>query len=301
MRSHRVLITGSNGSLGQHLAKYYLNSEDKLLATSYGQNRISALENNYQTLDITNYSNVKSVIDDFRPDIIFNTAAATDVDGCEDEHLKCDSINNQGVQNFVKAFEELSVTPHFVQISTDFIFDGEQEEYAETDEPNPVSEYGRSKWLGEQAILESNYGRYTIIRTSLVYGVGEVLNKGNIFLWAMSKLRENQVLTIVNDQFRTPTYVKDLSKACIKVAEKQYFGMLNIAGAENLSMYDYIIKVANYLNKDNDLITAISSDVLSQKAKRPMRSGLNIDKARRLIDYNPTKFEDSLREMDTLS
>lgn len=301
MNSKKVLITGSNGLLGQHLVKHYLNSKGEFLATSNGPNRLSFLDDNYQELDITSAGDVKKTLYNFQPDVVINTAAATNVDGCEDHPKKCDEINHVGIMNLIKAFKELEINPHLLQISTDFIFDGEKKEYSEDDIPNPISEYGKSKFKGEQSILNSGYENYTIIRTSLVYGVGEALNKGNIFLWAMSKLRDHQELTIVDDQFRSPTYVNDLSQACVIVANTGEKGVINIAGAQVLSMYEYVRKVAKYVNVDPKLVKPITSDMLDQKAKRPKKSGLIIEKAQLLLNYIPTKFEDSLYEMDTNS
>lgn len=301
MAVKKVLITGSNGLLGQHLVKYYLDSDDEFLATSNGSNRLSFLHDNYQELDITNKESVKRVVLDFQPQVIINTAAATNVDRCEEYPVKCDEVNRVGVKNLVNVLNEIENTPHLIHISTDFIFDGKKREYSEEDLPNPISEYGKSKLKGEQTILECGYKKFTIIRTSLVYGVGEALNKGNIFLWAMSKLRDHQELTIVNDQFRSPTYVKDLCKACVSIANTGEKGIINIAGAEILSMHAYVCKVAKYVKVDSNFVKAITSDKLDQKANRPKNSGLLIEKARELLNYSPTKFEDSLYEMDTNS
>ncbi len=300
MSSKKVLITGSNGLLGQHLAKYFLQSDKEVLATSSGQNRISALEHNYQSLDVTNPSQVKAVIADFQPDIIINAAAATNVDGCEDNPHNCDKINHQAVTHFINSFDQLEVTPHFIHISTDFIFNGTKNEYLEDDEPDPISEYGRSKWMGELALKNSLYKNYTIVRTSLVYGVGESLNKGNVFLWAMSKLRNDETLSIVDDQFRSPTYVNDLCLACVKISDLGIKGIINIAGDQILSMYEYVQKVSDYVGKSRTLVKAISTYTLNQKAKRPKNSGLNINKAKNKIGFEPTKFEQSLAEMDSL-
>lgn len=298
MGSKKILITGSNGLLGQHLVNYYNGSDEEYLATSFGPNRINGIDHNYQSLDITDSDELKAVVESFQPDVIINTAAATNVDGCEDDPDGCDKINHRGVTNFLRCFEELQVNPHFIQISTDFIFNGEKREYLETDKPDPKSVYGLTKCLGEKSIFESGYKNYTIVRTSLVYGVGQALNKGNIFLWAMEKLRNDQELTIVDDQFRSPTYVNDLCKACVSIAESKENGIINIAGEHTKSMFEYIRIVAKFVDKDPDLVRAISTATLKQRAERPKCSGLIIDKAKRLLNFSPTKFEDSLREMD---
>ena len=297
----RVLVTGSNGLLGQHLTSLLLKQDAVLLATSFGPNRIVEVENCFKSLDISNYQDTLKTINSFKPDLVINTAAATNVDECEHEKGKCDDINHKGVKNLISAFTELKIEPYLIHLSTDFIFDGNKKVYKENDQPKPISVYGLSKWLGEEAILKSGYENYVIVRTSLVYGVGKALNKGNIFLWAMEKLRNGESLTIVDDQFRSPTYVNDLAKACLKLTEKKYKGILNIAGPETRSMHEYIIKTAEYVGVDPNKVTPISSQTLAQVAKRPPCSGLDINLAEKEIDYNPTPFKISLAEMDSVS
>lgn len=298
----RVMITGSNGLLGQHLIKEYADSPIELLATSFGENRLSFLNDEaYQSLDLANKDEVFNAVRNFLPDVIINAGAYTNVDGCEDEPEQCDAVNHRAVEYFMDSFKALSIEPHFIQISTDFIFNGEKRVYSETDSADPISEYGLSKWRGEEVLLNGNFKNYTIIRTSLVYGVGEALVKGNIFSWAMSKLREGSPLTIVDDQFRSPTYVNDLARACRTVQEKEIKGIINIAGPETHSMHEYIEKVAEYVNVEKSKVQPIKTEELAQKANRPAGSGLSIAKARKEFGFSPTTFEESLRELDAKS
>src|SRR5699024_3687043 len=119
----------------------------------------------------------------------------------------CYAVNRDGVTNLMTAIQRKSI--HLIQISTDFIFDGQQSRYTESDNPNPSGDYGKSKWEGEKRMQSFQHTQQTIVRTSLIYGIGEALVKGNIFPWAMEQLRQGKSLTIVDDQFRTPTFVED--------------------------------------------------------------------------------------------
>lgn len=294
----RVLITGSNGLLGQHLLKQFKTANYEILATSAGPNRISSFTGNYRSLDLSNPSEVTAIVSDFKPDIVINAGAFTNVDACEDRKEECDAVNHRAVQYFLDAFDALSITPHFIQLSTDFIFDGTEREYSEEDEPSPISEYGKSKYKAEQILLGSSYQNYVIIRTSLVYGIGEALVKGNIFSWAMKKLRLGELLTIVDDQFRSPTYVEDLAWSCEAIAAQQFKGIINVAGPEVHSMYEYILMVAKYVGVKDDQVKPIKSAELAQKAKRPASSGLSIKKAKRALNYHPTSFLESLTKLD---
>lgn len=293
----KVLITGSNGLLGQKLVKYFQRNSIRFLATAKSDNKLSFCpDSNFRILDITNMVQVGEVIDAYNPTHIINAAAMTNVDACEDYEVECFNINTKGVANILEEIEGTEI--HLIQISTDFIFDGKKKLYTEDDTPNPLSNYGKSKWAAEELIFESGYANFSILRTSLLYGVGESLNKGNIFSWAIGELKQGKELNIVNDQFRTPTYVEDLVQACVKVVELKEFGVYNIAGEEVLPMNEYIVLVAKYLQVDPAKINPISSEKLNQKAKRPQSSGLDITKAKSELSYMPTGFRETLSKID---
>ena len=170
----KVIITGSNGLLGQKLL-HKLREDDsvELVATSIGVNRVTEKEGyKYVSLDITNENAVKKVMFSENPQVIINTAAMTNVDVCEDQQEKCDDLN----VNAVKYLSEISVeiNAHLIHISTDFIFDGKNGPYSENDIPNPISYYGLSKLKSETILLESECS-WTVLRTIVVFGVAEYL------------------------------------------------------------------------------------------------------------------------------
>lgn len=293
----KVLITGSNGLLGQKLVQHFQKHNIDFLASANSENKLSfCSEDNFEILDITNGVRMNEVIHSYKPTHIINAAAMTNVDACEDYETECFAVNTIGVANILEEIHGTDI--HLVQISTDFIFDGKKKLYSEDDTANPISNYGKSKWEAEELIYESGYNSITILRTSIVYGVGEALNKNNIFNWALSELREGKELNIVDDQFRTPTFVDDLVQACDKVIKLKEFGVYNIAGGKLMAMHDYIVLVANYLGVDASKVNAISSEKLNQKAKRPLSSGLDIEKAKTEISYVPTDFVESLSQID---
>lgn len=293
----RILITGSNGLLGQKLVKYCLENHIDFLATANSSNRYSLCPDlHFSILDITKPDQVKGIVSRYQPTHIINAAAMTNVDACEAQVENCNAVNVNGVKHLLSEAKALNI--HLIQISTDFIFDGKKKLYHEHDLANPLSVYGASKWKAEALIAESKYPNVTILRTSILYGTGESLNKSNIFNWAMEALRADKELTIVNDQFRTPTFVADLVQACFKVIEQNVKGVFNVAGGELNSMYEFILLLADYVGAPRSLVQAISSDQLNQNAKRPQSSGLIIDKAIHTFAYQPTSFVESLLEID---
>ena len=172
----KILITGSNGLLGQKLIEA-LKNQHEVLATSIGDCIIGDTTGFlYQSLDITDRSSVIKTFENFNPDVVINTAAMTDVDGCEEKKELCDKVNVAAVGYLRDECEKYS--SHFIHISTDFIFDGEEGPYSETDEPNPLSYYGLSKLKSEQLLYDSTIN-WTILRTIILYGTAENLQRNN--------------------------------------------------------------------------------------------------------------------------
>jgi len=293
----RVLITGSNGLLGQKLLhKLRQDSSVQLVATSKGKNRVSNKDGyTYVSLDVTNKEEVEKVIADQEPNVVINTAAMTNVDLCEDKKHECDALNVDAVGFLADVCERIDA--HLIQISTDFIFDGEDGPYKEDDVPNPLSYYGLSKLKSEQ-LLKAHSVKWTILRTIIVFGVGENLSKGNIVLWAKDALAKGEPLNIIDDQFRAPTLAEDLADICILAAKKKALGIFNASGKDIMSIYEIVEIVAKYYGNSTDNLNKISTAILNQKAVRPKKTGFILDKSINELGYKPHSFEECLAIMD---
>lgn len=286
----RILITGSNGLLGQKLTDLCLEKQIEFLATSSGANRYTVCpENRYQTLDITDEQNIHAVLGNYRPTHIIHTAAMTNVDQCELQPEACDLVNRQSVQMLANYCQEHQI--HLQLLSTDFVFDGKAGPYAETDQPNPLSVYARSKVEAEKIVQHANGLNYAIVRTIIVYGDGENLSRSNLILWAKEALTKGDPLQIVDDQFRAPTWAADLAWACVRICELNEQGIFHIAGPETLSIYDIVGRVAAYYGLSMDKVSRLSSATLKQPAKRPPRTGFILDKAYQKLAYQPHTLE----------
>ena len=241
----KTLITGSNGLLGQKLLhKLRKDSLVELIATSKGNNRVTERSGyTYFDLDITNNEAVVKLIESEKPQVVINTAAMTNVDLCEVQKNACDALNINAVKCLADACSNIDA--HLIQISTDFIFDGEAGPYKETDIPNPLSYYGFSKLKSEQ-ILQSHSVKWTVLRTIIVFGVAEKLSKGNIVLWAKSALEKGDPLNIIDDQFRAPTLAEDLADICILAAKKKALGVFNASGKDIMSIYEIVERIAKH-------------------------------------------------------
>ncbi len=295
---HRILITGSNGLLGQKLVHLLRGRTDvELLATSSGPNRISDQDGySYRSLDVTSPIQVNETLLEFNPTVVIHTAALTLVDLCETEKEKCHALNVNAVQYILDACQE--VDAHLIHVSTDFVFNGEEGPYREEDTPDPLSEYARSKYEAERLIQQSGYKKWSIARTIIVYGYCENMSRSNIVLWARETLKKGGPMTIVEDQFRAPTLAEDLAMGCWLIAEKGALGIYHLSGPETMSVIDMVRRIARYYDFSEEHISPTDSDSLGQAAKRPPRTGFILDKARRVLGYTPHTLEEGLALID---
>lgn len=290
----KIIITGSNGLLGQSLLNLLLLEKEKyqVFGFSRGENRSGRNDFAYISIDLTNEVSLKSEIEKINPDFIVNTAAMTQVDECEDKKDACDTLNVEVVKYLAKISEKLNI--HLIHLSTDFIFDGTKGNYKETDKPNPISYYGLSKLKAEEVLLEFQIN-YTILRTILVFGKVYDMSRTNIVLWVKSMLEQGKEITIVDDQFRMPTYVNDLALACKIAIDKKAKGIFHISSKELLSVYEIAQQIAEVFNLNKSLIKPISSSTLNQKAKRPPKTGFDLTKTNKELDFYPKTFKEDLQ------
>jgi len=272
----KVLVTGSNGLLGRKLVDL-LGHDAELLAT------------NRATLDVTSLEQVRSTLQKFKPDVVINAAAMTQVDQCEANKDECWKQNVNSVSNLVDVCMNENI--RLVHVSTDFVFNGKEGPLDETAVPEPVNFYGESKLEGERIILNSRCPA-AIIRTVLVYGVTSDMSRSNIVLWVKKSLEEKKPINVVNDQFRTPTLAEDLAMGCWLAARKRSTGIFHISGNEMMTPYDIAIRTADFFGLDKTLITPVSNFI--QPAKRPLKTGFIIGKAKRELGYEPHSFDQGL-------
>lgn len=288
-----VLITGSNGLLGQKLTDLYLqNLEIKLIATGRGINRHPIKQGyTYAEMDITNPQQVQQVIEKYHPNCIIHTAAMTNVDACELDHEACVLQNITAVENVVKTAK--IVNAHLIHLSTDFIFDGTAGPYKEDTKPNPLSFYGDSKLQAEQ-IVKHGSDNWAIARTVLVYGLVADMSRSNIVLWAKDALENKKPIKVVDDQYRTPTLAEDLAMGCCLLEQHKAKGIYNISGKDYMNIYELVSRVAKYFGYEMDIVTKVNSHTLSQPAIRPPVTGFDISKAMKELGYNPHSFEEGI-------
>jgi dTDP-4-dehydrorhamnose reductase len=288
----KILVTGSNGLLGQKLTELLHSDKSiQLIATARGSSLIDIGDGEFHSLDISDAEAVERVLLQTRPDVILNTAAMTMVDKCETEHEACWTANVKSMENLIRASKKINT--HLIQVSTDFIFDGSHGPLDETEKGNPVNFYGKSKLAAEELLIDSGLS-WGILRTVLVFGITQDMSRSNIVLWVKESLEKGKTIQVVNDQWRTPTLAEDLAKGCVLAAKKKAKGIYNISGKDFMTPYDIAIKTAEFFNLDKSLIKASDSNQFKQPAARPLKTGFIIDKARKELGYEPLGFMDAL-------
>ncbi|MEJ7778806.1 MAG: SDR family oxidoreductase [Daejeonella sp.] len=290
----RILVTGSNGLLGQKLTDHCIaDPEIELIATSTGPNRHPVSSGYiYEEFDIRDLSRLNALIEQHRPDTIINTAAMTNVDTCELDKKLCRELNVEAVKNLITVCEREDI--RLIHLSTDFIFDGENGPYSEEAAPNPLSYYGLTK-LEAEKLLEASSGKWAILRTIIVYGIVSDMSRSNIVLWAKGALEKGDPIHVVNDQWRMPTLAEDLALCCILAAKQNAQGVFNASGKDLMSIIELVERVADFWKLDRSLIKPISAHSLNQTAKRPKKTGFILDKTIRQLGYQPRSFEQGLQ------
>lgn len=292
-----ILVTGSNGLLGQKITECLLKTNQfNLIATSKGANRYPIKDGyTYAEMDILDPENVKNIVEKFRPDAIIHTAAMTNVDTCESEKELAHQLNVESVETLVSLCEQHNI--QLVHLSTDFIFDGADGPYDEEATPNPLSYYGMTKLEAEEVIKKSSC-RWAILRTIIVYGIVSDMSRSNIVLWAKGALEKGSPINVVNDQWRMPTLAEDLADCCLLAVEKDAQGVYNASGKDMMSISELVAQVADFWQLDKSLIKEINSASLNQTAKRPVKTGFILDKTISTLGYKPRSFEEGLAIVD---
>ena len=243
-----VLITGSNGLLGQKIVKQLLNSRVPFIASSQGENRNpDCPEEAYRKMDISSHVEISTVFQEIKPTHVIHTAALTNVDYCE---------------------------------------------------LNPELCYAKSKWQAEQLLHLGSYKNWSIVRTIIVYGQGHKLSRSNLILWAKESLLAQQEISVIDDQFRAPTWADDLAWACIRICQLGKLGVYNACGPETLSIYEIVLRIATFYKCDKNLIKKTNSKDLNQAAIRPPKTGLVLTKSFNEFGYSPKLLEETLKLLD---
>lgn len=279
MDMEKVLITGGNGQLGRSLCSILKDVDTEVIATDT------------DTLDIRDFKQTEEFVLKYKPDTIINCAAHTNVDKCETDAENAKRINEDGARNLAIAAGKTGA--QIVQVSTDYVFDGNAKKpYTEDDRTNPQSVYGRTKLAGEKAVIE-NCDKYFIVRTAWLYG------DGNNFVKTMLKLADKtDCITVVNDQYGTPTSSLELARMILYIIPSGQYGIYHGTCEGGTNWYEFACEIMKQAGKDVKVMPVTTEEYMKNKkaATRPAYSVLENKKLNSMGTYRMKEWRKALAE-----
>jgi dTDP-4-dehydrorhamnose reductase len=283
----RALVMGASGQVGAALGECLTAGGHEWVGT-YAHVPRPGL----QHLDMTDFRGTEHLIAQTAPDWVFCVGALTFVDYCEEHPDEAFRVNRDAAAVAARAAAKQGAG--VVYYSTDYVFNGENGPYAEDDPVQPISIYGQSKHQGEQAVRDEN-AQALIIRTAVVYGP-EPQGKNTVYQ-TLRRTRAGERLRIPGDQLCSPTYNVDLAAASVALATRALQGVFHIAGPAVLDRHAFARLICRVFGFDETLVDAVPTSALGQRAARPLRAGLRIDRAQAVLTTSLRGPEDGLRAM----
>ena len=280
----KVLIIGGSGLMGSALVGLFPNAY-------FTFNRTEMNIPNSFKLDISEQQALELLLGKVRPETVIVTAAMTGVDMCELDPEMAYRINALPFYTIVKYLSKLG--GRIIQVSTDYVFSGEAGRYREYDKREPINVYGKSKMKAEDIIIDSGI-YYTIIRTSGIFGARESSGKVNFFLWVYRSLLNGKEISIVKDQYYSPTLNTNLAEAISEIYDNGTDGVLHFSSIDRISRYDFALRIADAFALKSDLIRPVSMNEIGWTAKRPRDSSLSVEKSATLLKKKPLKVEEEI-------
>ncbi|MEK7297236.1 MAG: dTDP-4-dehydrorhamnose reductase [Planctomycetota bacterium] len=279
----KILVTGARGMLGRYLVGMLSNLP---VAGNVG---LEVTATDREQLDITHPQNTLRFISGCKPDVIVNCAAFTNVDACETQVSDAFAVNTTGAKSVAMAGKEVGAK--IVHISTDYVFDGSKmDSYGETDKPNPLSVYGKSKLEGERAIQEIA-DNYAILRTAWVFGP----YRRNFVTAILERGKKDRKVSVVIDQHGSPTYTADLSQAVWNVISQDVRGLYHFTNMGRCSRYDWAKKIFELTGEPVSVLPVKTADY-KRAAVVPQNSALNCAKYLLATGHKIRPWQEALEE-----
>ena len=295
----KLLVIGDTGLVGSKI----VSMAPRFGFEAHGTHnaRDSPFQNSYK-LDITDNGATTELFSKVRPRVVVNTAALHNVDYCETHHEEADKVNVLGVKNLVD--EAAKHGSRLVHLSTDYVFDGMFGHYTEEDTPHPLHYYAQTKVESEEAVAQSP--SYAVARPSVIYGWNPLEANGvpsssgktiNFAMFVLDKLKKNETVKAVRDQYGSPTFADNLAEALLRLAKYQGNGIFHTAGKSCVSRYEFAVKLAGLFGYQTHQIQPVYTSEFKQLAVRPKNSCLKVDKAERALKMRFFTAEEGIKEM----
>ena len=268
----KVLVTGCNGLLGQKVVEL-IGAHYWTVGVDLQEKPVASVDE-YAILDISQQEAVLDAAAVILPSAIINTAAVTNVDACERERDLAWRVNVDGVRYLLEASQKAN--SRLIQISSDYVFDGQEGPYSEDAEPHPIGFYGLTK-LESERILTGSKSSWAVVRTNVLYGWANDVRL-NFALWIRAQLLAGKYIRAAIDQYSNPTFADNLAQSIQALLRGNYNGIYHVAGRDYVSRWAFALKVAQVFELNQELIAPVISSQLSQRAQRPRWGGLKTDR-----------------------
>ncbi len=273
---NKILILGSNGQLGRAFTAKLSKLQKQFIAPP---------ENEF---NITDFASIKSAIESVKPSVIINCAAYNAVDDAEVTPEPAFHINQKAVENLAEICQKQNI--FLVHYSTDYVYDGKKGNiYVESDTPNPLGNYGKSKFAGEQSI-QNILNEYLIFRTSWVFGDG----RQNFIFKFRSWTEKNEILKVSADEVSIPTFTEDIVDGTLKAIEERISGMYHLTNSGYASRYEWGREIAEILKLKN-IIIPVPMSSFQTKAERPGFSPMSNEKISKELGITIPDWKDAVR------
>jgi dTDP-4-dehydrorhamnose reductase len=276
----KLLILGGSGFVGSSLINYIKN--DCEIVFSYNENKINIPNTQSFQINLLNSDNkIESIIKNYNPDVVLHTIAHSSVDLCETDHNIADKLHIDTTKKIANICA--SINSKLIFLSTDAVFEGElNKQYCETDIPNPINYYGKTKLEAEKIVLSASQNN-VVLRTSVIYGWHK---KSRFTNWILDYLKNGKSVDPFSDQFNTPTLIDDLVQVILKVIDKDISGLYHATGKTCLNRYQFAILLAEKFSYDLSLVHPVTKLEKKQNAPRPISTCLDSTKLENLLNFS---------------
>lgn len=283
----KLLVIGGSGLIGQKVME--LGRSKYEVFGTYNSHKLD--DPNMLKMDVAKRAETFEIVQKLKPDFIIDTHTLPNIDYCEKHTDEAWEVNVNGTRNIAEAAKEAGAK--FAHISTDIVFDGSKADYTEDDKPNPVNYYAKTKWMGE-VITQSTDPNSVIVRTSVVYGKGGI-GKVPFAIWLIGKLRNNEEVKSVTDQYNNPTLADQVAEAIMKLFEKDEAGIFHVTGKDCVNRYEFSKAVARTFALNSELIVPVTSAEFNQVARRPVKLQMNTSKIEKVAGMRMQHVEEGLK------
>jgi len=284
-----ILITGAGGLLGQRftpLCRKHFGSADVFMVYHRSPDDETQRSANAPVGDLTDARFITELIAHSRPDVIINFAALTDVEGCETDAALAQRVNVGIVERLIN----LAPKARFVQLSTDYVFDGAKGNYTPNDTPSPISLYGQTKYEAEKVVARNPQN--LVVRTSGTY---DWLGRDNLFTFFYKRLEASKETFALTGSHYTPIWAGDLAEGLPGLISSEATGIVHYAGIERMTRYDFALAIARHFNFDEALIRPVMQKKFNWRARRPEDSSLDSSGGYEVAKLRPGSLAESLR------